>query len=79
MFIKLQPEHKVFVSVIANFVFPAAEEITQPLDHVKLRLTLQLINGISSVLQKLFQYFNGTMISTSFALPSSGFFLLFLP
>ena len=39
-----------------------------------MRLTLQLINGISRVLQKLLKYFNGTIISTSFSLPPAGFF-----
>ena len=34
--------------------------------HVKIRFISQLINGISSVLQKLLQYFNGTTISASF-------------
>ena len=37
-----------------------------------MRLTSQLINGISRVLQKLLEYFNGTIISTSFVLPSAG-------
>ena len=46
--------------------------ITQSLDHVKIRLTSQLIIGISSVLQKLLKYFNGTIISTSFVLPAAG-------
>ena len=32
------------------------------------------INGISSILQKLFKYFNGTIISTSFVLSSLGVF-----
>ena len=32
------------------------------------RLISQLINGISSVLQKLLKYLNGTIISTSFVL-----------
>ena len=36
---------------------------------VKIRLTSQLINGISRVLQKLLKYFNGTIISASLALP----------
>ena len=35
-------------------------------DHVKIRLTSQLIKGISKVLEKLLKYFNGTNISTSF-------------
>ena len=42
--------------------------------HVKIRLTSQLINGISRVLQKLLKYFNGTIISTSFVLPAAGVF-----
>ena len=37
-----------------------------------MRLTLQLINGISRVLQKLLKYFNGTIVSTPFVLPSAG-------
>ena len=45
--------------------------MTQSLDHVNTRLTSQLINGISNVLQELLKYFNGTIISTSFV------FLLF--
>ena len=39
-----------------------------------MRLTSQLINGISRVLQKLLKYFNGTIISTSFLLPAAGVF-----
>ena len=35
-------------------------------DHVKIRLTSQLIKGISKVLQKLLKYFSGTITSTSF-------------
>ena len=41
---------------------------------LKKRLTSQLINGISRVLQKLFKYFNGTIILTSFVLPPAGVF-----
>ena len=37
-----------------------------------MKLTSQLSNGISRVLQKLLKYFNGTNISTSFILPSTG-------
>ena len=58
----------------ANFVFPVAEEIAQSSDLVKSRLILQLINGISKVLQKLLKYFNGTVFSTFYVLPTSGFF-----
>ena len=73
MLINLQLEQS-FVSVILNLVSAVAEEITQDSDHVKIRLTSQLINGISRVLQKLLKYFNGTIISTSFVLPAAGVF-----
>ena len=63
-----------FASVILNFPSPVELVITQSLDQVKIRLTSQLINGISSVLQKLLKYFNGTIISTSFVLSSAGVF-----
>ena len=38
-------------------------------DQVRIRLISQFINGISRVLQKLFKYFNGTLILT-FSVPS---------
>ena len=41
---------------------------TQFSDHVKIGFISQLINGISSVLQKLLKCFNGTTISTSFSM-----------
>ena len=44
--------------------------ITQVDDHVKMRLTSQLINVFSRVLQKMLKYFNGT----TFVLPSAGVF-----
>ena len=53
---KLQPEHKVFVLVIANFVAPIAEEITQSADQVRMRLISQLIKTISRVSQKLLKF-----------------------
>ena len=37
-----------------------------------MRLTSQLINGISRFLQKSLKYFNGTIISTAFLLSSLG-------
>ena len=43
---------------------------------LKMRLTSQLIKGISRVLQKLCKYFNGTIISPSFSLPAAGVFLV---
>ena len=39
-----------------------------------MRVTSELFNGISRVLQKLIKYFNGTIISTSFVLASAGLF-----
>ena len=42
--------------------------ITQFLNQVKVEDTSQLINGMSSVLQKLLKYVNGTTISSSFLL-----------
>ena len=63
-----------FVSVIVDLSAPVKLIITQVDDHVKNRLTSQLINGISRALQKLLKYFNGTVISTSFVLRSSGVF-----
>ena len=44
-----------------------ASIIKQFTEQVRIRLILQLINGISKVLQKLLlKYFNGTIILTSF-------------
>ena len=40
---------------------PAADK-TQYFDHLSFNFTLQLIDGISSDLQKLLKYFNGTAI-----------------
>ena len=77
MLIKLQPEQS-FVSVIANVPSSLKLVIKQCLDHFKIRLTSQLINGISRVLQKLLKYFNGTIISASFVLPLLGVFPVIL-
>ena len=62
------------ISTPVNCSFKTVLVTTQSLDQVKIKLTSQLLNGISSVLQKLLNYFNGTIISTSFVLPSSGTF-----
>ena len=40
--------------------------VTQFADIVKVKDTTQIINGISSSLQKLLKYFKGTTISTFF-------------
>ena len=66
------------LSVIANSVASVAEEITQFLDQVKIRLISQLINDILRAIQKLLKYFNGTDISKYFVLRSSGVFPVIL-
>ena len=53
-----------FVSPIANLPAPVELVITEVDDHDKIELISQLIIDISRVLQKLFKYFNGTIIST---------------
>ena len=62
------------MSVILKVPIPVESVITQVDDHVKIKLTSQLIKDISIVLQKLLRYFNGTIISTSFSLPATGAF-----
>ena len=60
--------------VIANFVSPVAEKITQPQDQVKMILISQLIKNISRVLQKLLKCFNGAAILIPFVLLAEGVF-----
>ena len=58
-----------FVSVIVNVgtrLLIGASVRKQFANQVRIRLILQLINGISRVLQKLHKDFNGTIILTSF-------------
>ena len=52
--------------------------MTQSSDQDKMRLISHLVNGISSVLQKLIKYFNGAVTSTSFVLPAAGVFPVIL-
>ena len=66
------------LSVIANSVASVAEEITQFLGQVKIRLISQLINDILRGIQKLLKYFNGTDISKIFVLWASGVFPVIL-
>ena len=48
-------------------------------DQVRIKDNLQLIKGISNVLQRLLKYFNGLAISTSFILSiSSNFTVVFV-
>ena len=62
------------MSVIVNLPAPLELVITPVDDHAKMRLTSQLIKGISKVLQNLLKYLNGTIISTSISLPPAGVF-----
>ena len=48
--------------------------MAQSLDEGKMKLTSQLINGTSRVLQKLLKYFNGPAILTCFVSPAAGVF-----
>ena len=57
-------------------LFAEALHMTQFADQVRMRLTLQLINGISGVLQKLLKCFNDTIILKSFV-PSSCSIILY--
>ena len=64
--IKLQLEHKVLYQLLKMFSWAAAivATISQFSYQFRSRLISQLIKGISSVLQKLLRYCNGTIIST---------------
>ena len=68
----------IIFCISLNFSLPVELVITQNDNHVKMKFTPQLTNGVSRVLEKLLKYFNGTIISLSFVLPSAGTFLLFL-
>ena len=60
----LENDHELLDAAVTNLFSKLV--ITQVADQFKDKDTSQLINGISSVLQKLLKYFNGTEISTSF-------------
>ena len=51
----------VFVNVVAWFAL-VLDDITEFTVYVRMRLTVQLINSISRVLQILLWYFNGSVI-----------------
>ena len=53
-----------------SFSLPSSDK-TQYFFHLSFNSTLQLINCISSDLQKLLMYFNGTAIAASFRMPLS--------
>ena len=75
--IKLQLQHKILY-VIENFISTTTGEITQFSYQFNLRLILQVVKGVSRVLQKLLKYFNGTVSSTFFVLPATGAFPVIL-
>ena len=60
------------MSVIAKVESLATLDNIQFLLHVNQSSTLQLINGISNDLLKLFKYFNSTAIFTPFFIPPFG-------
>ena len=67
--IKLQPWHKAnVISNVGTWFATVTASKKQFADQVRISLISQFINGISSVLQKLLRYFNGTIISVSFLL-----------
>ena len=60
----------VLSSLTLALSLPAGDK-TQQLNHLRFNTTLQLINGISSGLQKLLKYFIGTAIVGLFSIPSA--------
>ena len=52
----------MFCISICNVVAPGVLEIKQFDDQVKIRLVLELISGISTVIQKLLDFLNATAI-----------------
>ena len=54
------------------YSLPSADK-TQYFAHLIFNFTLQLINAISSDLQKLFKYFNGTATVAIFRIPLAAF------
>ena len=60
--IKLQ----LVIENVSPWFSTAVVTITHSLDYFRSRLIYKLIEDISGVLQKLFRYFNGTIISTFF-------------
>ena len=60
---------KILSSLLTLALSVPAKDKTQCFDHLSFNSTLQLINGISSDLQKLLKYFNGTPIVAFFRIP----------
>ena len=76
--IKLLLEQKVLYLFLQIFQ-PGVLElvITEVDEHIIMRLISKLINGVSRVFQTVLKYFNGSIISMSFVLPSAGVFSAF--
>ena len=76
--IKLLLEQKVLYLFLQIFQPGALELVmTEVEEHIIMRLISKLINGISRVFHKVLKYFNGSIISMSFVLPSAGVFSVF--
>ena len=73
---KVTTRTQSFVPLIENVPAPVEMAITQFTDKARMILISQLISDISGVVQKLCQYFNDTIISTSFILPTARVFSL---
>ena len=56
------------IAIVPTWFAILPDDITQFADQMRIRLFSQSIKGISGLLQKLLKYFNGTAISTIFAL-----------
>ena len=72
--VDLHDRELIKLYLFLQFFNPVAQEVTQSVNQVKIRLISQLIKGISRVLQNLLKFFNCTAISTSFVLPAAGVF-----
>ena len=59
-------------TILLTLSLPAADK-TQHFVHLSFNSTLQLISGISSNLQKLLKYFNGTAIIAFLTIPLASF------
>ena len=70
LLVKLLQEHIILSELVSAFSLPGTDK-TQYFFHLSFNSILQLINGISSDLQKLLRYFNGTAIAAFFRIPLS--------
>ena len=61
---------KIILLELASVSLAQVAAKTQYIVHLNFNFILQLINGISRDLQKLFRYFNGTAIAAYFGILS---------